>query len=208
MSRPFISKSSGTVSSGLKLYQTDSRYINEPISENLDMNNHKISNLKDGESDQDAVTLKQFNNLCNNDINLHNNKITNLKDGENLQDAMNYRSVKSLINKYFHTKTGTIIYNSHDYAIIFKSSNSNSIIPVSLLIQAIVATVPAYNTEAFICRHPYILIQHTQNYLKSRYNNKQYIFNYIGFSENDGETWTEEELANISNIFLLNDRQS
>jgi hypothetical protein len=218
MSRPFISQSSGSESTGLKLLQTDSRYVNEPISENLDMNNHKISNLKDGENDQDAVTLKQFNtriadeysNLetslrnTDSDTNMNNNKITSVKDATDLQDAMNYRSVKSLINKCFHTKSGTIIYNSHDFAIIFK--NSNSIIPVSLLIQITVGTVPVYNTEAFIWRNPYILIKHTHEYLRSRYNNKQYIFNYItpDQREDQGETWTAQDLTNISNDFLIN----
>ena len=52
---------------GITKYQADNFYINNEehatFTDNIDMNNHKITNLNDGTNDKDAVNKKQLNAL-------------------------------------------------------------------------------------------------------------------------------------------------
>ena len=68
MSRPFLSEPKSHISiAGLSRYQADNFYINNEehatFTDNIDMNNHKIRNLSDGVTNNDAVNKKQLDAL-------------------------------------------------------------------------------------------------------------------------------------------------
>ena len=68
MSRPFLSEPKSHISiAGLSRYQADTFYINNEehmtFTDNIDMNNHKIMNLSDGVTNNDAVNKKQLDAL-------------------------------------------------------------------------------------------------------------------------------------------------
>ena len=47
----------------LTIPKSDYRYLNEPISENVNMNNRKIINCNEGEDDKDVFTIKNLSVL-------------------------------------------------------------------------------------------------------------------------------------------------
>lgn len=77
---------------------------------NLNMNNHKITNVTNGTSNADAVNYSQLQTKLSlsggtmtGPINMGNNKITNVANAVNNTDAVNLRQMNSTLNNYATT---------------------------------------------------------------------------------------------------------
>ena len=86
----------------LTIPKGDYRYINEPISEDVNMNNRKIINCNGGTNDNDVCTIKNLIVYCKKglSLNMSNQMITNLADGTYPNDAVNFKQFSSLDDKY------------------------------------------------------------------------------------------------------------
>ena len=82
----------------LTIPKGDYRYINEPISENVNMNNRKIINCNEGIEDNDVCTIKTLSEYYKKGLtlNMSNQKITNLADKTDINDAVNFKQFSSL----------------------------------------------------------------------------------------------------------------
>ena len=84
--RAFISKRPDELdtSNFLTIPKGDYRYINEPISEDVNLNNRKIINCNEGINDNDVCTIKHLTVYYKKglSLNMSNQKITNLADGQ------------------------------------------------------------------------------------------------------------------------------
>ena len=82
--RAFISRRNDDLdtSNFLNIPKGDYRYLNEPISEHLNMNNRKLINCNEGEDDKDVCTIKNLTVYykTGSTLNISNEKITNLAD--------------------------------------------------------------------------------------------------------------------------------
>ena len=80
----------------------DYRYINEPISEDVNMNNRKINNFSESTEENDVRTIKSLTVYYNKklSLNMSNHKITNLLDWTDPNDAVNFKQISSFDNKY------------------------------------------------------------------------------------------------------------
>ena len=80
----------------------DYRYINEPISEDVNMNNRKIINFSESTEENDVRTIKSLTVYYNKklSLNMSNHKITNLLDWTDPNDAVNFKQISSFDNKY------------------------------------------------------------------------------------------------------------
>ena len=79
----------------------DYRYINEPISEDVNINNRKIINCNENTNDNNVCTIKELtvyykNQLC---LNMFNQNITNLSDGTDTNYVVYFKQWSSLKNK-------------------------------------------------------------------------------------------------------------
>ena len=101
--RAFISERPDELdtSNFLTIPKGDYRYINEPISEDVNMNNRKIINCNEGINDNDVciiinLTVYYKKGLS---LNMSNQKITNLADGIEPNDAVNFKQFFTLDEK-------------------------------------------------------------------------------------------------------------
>ena len=141
--KPYIASSN--------IFGLDNRYVNEddfqaynalslPIKLNLNLNNNKITNCREGVDENDVCTMRNIRNLSisithfNTDLSMNNNRITNLADGIALNDAVN---VRQLINSHnraitqielnsphsqiFYHKSGRLTFNRYGVSVIYKS---------------------------------------------------------------------------------------
>ena len=122
----------------LSIVDADIRYVNE--GDSINMTNKRISNLANGILATDAATMAQLNNIKNfsSDVNMNQHKITNLLDGTDNMDAVNLFQMRTAISQIslyggHKIKYGTIRFNNHGIAIIYKCRTP--IIPISLLIR-------------------------------------------------------------------------
>ena len=79
----------------------DYRYINEPISEDVNMNNRKIIICNEGINDNDVCTITNLTVYYKTglSLNMSNQKITNLADGIEPNDAVNFKQFFTLDEK-------------------------------------------------------------------------------------------------------------
>ena len=86
----------------LTIPKGDYRYINEPISENVNMNNRKIINCNEGVEDNDVCTIKNLTVYYKKglSLNMSNQMITNLADGTEPNDAVNFKQFSTLDEKF------------------------------------------------------------------------------------------------------------
>ena len=79
----------------------DYRFLNEPISENVNLNIGKIINCNEGEDENDVYTIKNLTVYYNkgSTLNMSNQKITNLAGGTGKNDAVNFKQLYSLEEK-------------------------------------------------------------------------------------------------------------
>ena len=102
--RAFISESSDDLdtSNFLTIPKGNYRYINEPISEDVDMNNRKIINCNEGINDNNVCTIKNLSVYFKKtlSLNMSNQKITNLADGTDPNDGVNFKQFSSLDEKF------------------------------------------------------------------------------------------------------------
>ena len=98
--RAFISQSNNDLNTSnfLTIPKGDYRYLNEPISNDVNMNNINIINCKEGEDEKDVCTINNLTVYYNkgSTSNMSNDKITNLADGTVLNDAVNFKQFSSL----------------------------------------------------------------------------------------------------------------
>ena len=98
--RAFISERPDELetSNFLTIPKCDYRYINEPISEDVNMNNKKLINCNEGTNDNDVCTIKNLTLYYKKGLtlNMSNQKITNLADGTDSNDAVNFKQLTSL----------------------------------------------------------------------------------------------------------------
>ena len=101
--RAFISERPDELdtSNFLTIPKGDYRYINEPMSEDVNMNNTKIINCNEGIEDNDVCTIKNLTVYYKKGLTLSmsNQKITNLADGTDTNDAVNFKQLSSLEDK-------------------------------------------------------------------------------------------------------------
>ena len=86
----------------LTIPKGDYQYINNPISEDVNMNNRQIINCKEGTEDNDDCTIKNLTVYYKKGttLNMSNQKITNLANGTDFNDAVNFKQLSSLDEKY------------------------------------------------------------------------------------------------------------
>ena len=98
--RAFISQHPDELdtSNFLTIPKHDYRYINEPVSENVNMNNRKIINCNEGIEENDVCTIKNLTVYYKKGLtlNMFNQKITNLADGTDPNDAVNFKQFFTL----------------------------------------------------------------------------------------------------------------
>lgn len=96
--------------------------MNEPINENLNLNNQTIINCCEGIEDNDVCTIKILSAYYKKAqiLNMSYNRITNLKDGEKNQDAvtlnqtrMVFNGVTNMINESILSPNADINMNKH-----------------------------------------------------------------------------------------------
>ena len=94
----------------LTIPKGDYRYINEPISEDVNMNNRKIINCNEGINDNDVCTIKNLTVYSKKglSLNMSNQKITNLADGTDPNDAVNFNQLSSLDEKYIKQEVNMV----------------------------------------------------------------------------------------------------
>ena len=101
--RAFISERPDDLdtSNFLTISKGDYRYINEPMSEDVSMNNGKIINCNEGTNDNDFCTITNLTVYYKKGLtlNMYNQKITNLADGTAPNDAVSFKQLSSLENK-------------------------------------------------------------------------------------------------------------
>ena len=92
--RAFISQRNDDLdtSNFLTIPKGDYRYLNEPISEDVNMNNRKIINCNEGVDEKDVCTIKNLTVYYKkgSTLNMSNQKKTNLADGTDPNDAVNF----------------------------------------------------------------------------------------------------------------------
>ena len=102
--RAFISDNPDELdtSNFLTIPKGDYRYINEPISKDVNLNNRKIINCNEGTNDNDVCTIKHLTVYYKQELtlNMSNQKITNLTDGTEPNDAVNFKQLSNLDKKY------------------------------------------------------------------------------------------------------------
>ena len=88
----------------------DYRYINEPIYEDVNMNNRKIINCNKGTNGNDVSTIKNLIVYYKKGLtlNMSNQKITNLADGTDPNDAVNFKQLSSLDEKYIKREVNMV----------------------------------------------------------------------------------------------------
>ena len=98
----------------------DYRYINEPISENVNMNNRKIINCNEGIEDNDVCTIKNLTVYYKKglSLNMSNQKITNLADGTDPNGAINFKQFSAIDEKYIKREVTIAGGVAVDYANI------------------------------------------------------------------------------------------
>ena len=94
----------------LTIPKGDYRYINEPISENVNMNNRKIINCNEGIEDNDVCTIKNLTVYYKKglSLNMSNQKITNLADGTEPNDAVNFKQFSTLDEKFIKREVNMV----------------------------------------------------------------------------------------------------
>ena len=98
------------ISNFLTIQNVDYRYINEPISEDVNMNNTNIINFIKGINDNDVCTIKHFTVYYKKGLilNMFNQKITNLTDGGDINDAVNFKQLSSLDENYIKREVNMV----------------------------------------------------------------------------------------------------
>ena len=86
------------ISNFLTIPNGDYRYINEPISEDVNMNNKKIINCNEGVDENDVCTIKSLTVYYKkgSTLNMFNQKITNIAKLTDPNDAVNFKQLSSL----------------------------------------------------------------------------------------------------------------
>ena len=86
----------------LLFQKADYRYINEPISEDINMNNRKIINCNEGVDENDVCKIKNLTVYYRkgSTLNMFNQKITNLANGTDSNDAVNFKQFTSLEDNF------------------------------------------------------------------------------------------------------------
>ena len=105
-------------SSFLTIPKGDYRYINEPISEDVNMNNRKIINCNEGINDHDVYTITNLTVYYKKGLtlNMSNQKITNLADGTDPKDAVNFKQLSNLDDKYIKLEVNMVVCVALGYA--------------------------------------------------------------------------------------------
>ena len=117
--RAFISKRNDDLdtSNFLTIPKGDYLYLNEPISDDVNMNNKKIINCNEGEDEEDVCTIKNLTVYYKKELtlNMSNQKITNSAYGTDLNDAVNFKqftsledNVRSFDDKYIKRKVNIV----------------------------------------------------------------------------------------------------
>ena len=80
------------------------------ISEDVNMNNRKIINCKEGTKENDVWTIKNLTVYYKKGLtlNMSNQIITNLADGMNPNDAINFKPFSSLDEKYIKREVNMV----------------------------------------------------------------------------------------------------
>lgn len=121
----------GASSKGLIVYDTSKeafyyfdgtdwlRLIVNPGQINLDMNNHRLTNLADGSSAKDAINKRQFDTKLSlsggamtGNLAMNDHKITRVSNGTNSGDAVNRSQLNTKLSLSGGTMTGNIAMNN------------------------------------------------------------------------------------------------
>ena len=104
----------------LTIPKGDYRYINEPIHEDVNMNNRKIINCNKGANGNDVSTIKNLTVYYKKGLtlNMSNKKITNLADGTDSNDAVNFKQFFSLDEKYIKREVNMVSGIAVGYAMM------------------------------------------------------------------------------------------
>ena len=98
--RAFISQRNDDLdtSNFLTIPKGNYSYLNEPISEDVNMNNRKIINCNEGVDEKNVCTIKNLtvHYKKGSTLNMSIQKITNLADGTDPNDAVNFKQFSSL----------------------------------------------------------------------------------------------------------------
>ena len=99
--RAFISERPDELdtSNFLTIPKGDYRYINEPISEDVNMNNRKISNCNEGTNDNDVCTIINLTVYYKKGSTLNMSNQKKLTDGTDPNDAINFNQLSTLDDK-------------------------------------------------------------------------------------------------------------
>ena len=110
--RAFISDSPDEfyTSNFLRIPNGDYRYINKPISEDVNINNRKIINCSEGTIDNDVCAIKNLTVYYKKglSLNMSNQKITKLLDRTDPNDAVNFNQLTILNDKYIKRKVNMV----------------------------------------------------------------------------------------------------
>ena len=117
--RAFISQPNSELdtSNFLTIPKSDYRYLNEPISENVNMNNRKIINCNKWEDETDVCTIKNFTVFKKGStLKMSNQIITSIADETDPNDAINFKQFFNFDEKYLKREVNMVGGVANGYA--------------------------------------------------------------------------------------------